>query len=256
MLKPAGEIISESFRLPISNWEKIKPFMWLIFLPQLILSALSIVFLYLDQFFPPFSLTGNLIILLLVLAIQIVYYTWVYIAFAKTIFNILNNEQVEWKDTFKNSSHLIWPSIYSLVLANLIILFGAVLLIIPGIIFLVWFTFYSQAILFENKSGFNALKASKDLVVGRWFLIAWRTIVIGVIFGIINIILSLGLSFLIRSFNNFWPLNTFTATIASLIIFLVGLIPVMLSVVALIILYKDAKANPVGSELPIAPPKI
>ena len=55
---------------------------------------------------------------------------------------------------------------------------GLILLIIPGIIFMVWYYFSSYVNVLEvNKNnGLEALTSSKELVKGRWFKTLWRLI--------------------------------------------------------------------------------
>ncbi|MEI6510878.1 MAG: hypothetical protein WCO25_02430 [Candidatus Uhrbacteria bacterium] len=49
---------------------------------------------------------------------------------------------------------------------------GFLLLVIPGLIFLVWFGFAQQALLLDGKRGLDALSASRDLAKGRFFVAA------------------------------------------------------------------------------------
>ena len=74
---------------------------------------------------------------------------------------------------------LLWTSI----LMRLVVGLGS-LLVIPGILFLVWYAFYAQIVTVENLSGMNALNRSKTLTMGfRWrvFGILVLTMVIGLI---------------------------------------------------------------------------
>lgn len=53
------------------------------------------------------------------------------------------------------------------MMAGFIIILGLVLFIIPGIVFITWFLFVMYVVLFENKFGVDALKASKAYVEGK-----------------------------------------------------------------------------------------
>ena len=46
---------------------------------------------------------------------------------------------------------------------------GILLLVVPGLIFLVWFGFSSQALLLDGKRGLDALTASRQIAHGRFF---------------------------------------------------------------------------------------
>jgi len=57
------------------------------------------------------------------------------------------------------------------ILAGLAILGGLILLIVPGIIFGVWFTFSGYAVILEDREGLSALRRSKQLVKGNgWYV--------------------------------------------------------------------------------------
>ena len=60
------------------------------------------------------------------------------------------------------------------VLTVLAILSGVILLVIPGIIFSIWFAFSTHAVILDNKKGTQALSYSKQLVRGRWGAVLWR----------------------------------------------------------------------------------
>ena len=77
------------------------------------------------------------------------------------------------------------------VLLTLIYLFGFILLIIPGLIFLVWFEF-SRFITIEKNLGIKqSLLKSKELVKGNFWKISGRLIVIGFSVAITELILSI-----------------------------------------------------------------
>jgi hypothetical protein len=127
---------------------------------------------------------------------------------------------------------------------------GTLLLIIPGIIFAVWYSFTSYAVIFEVLKGLNAMRASKSLVVGRWWPILWRLAVATLVFGFLNSVLSYVLAYIIRML----PLPMFIQSAsASVLASLVSAIIAPLSAGAILILYLSAKQNPVVS-LTTTPP--
>ncbi len=62
----------------------------------------------------------------------------------------------------------VWISL----LQALTIAGGILMFIIPGLIFLVWFGFATQALLLDGKKGLDALSASRDLAKGRFWTAA------------------------------------------------------------------------------------
>ncbi len=244
MLKTATEIVVDSWDLYAKNWRKFLPFIIMIFLPTLILSALGTITLYLSVYLPSSSLASNIIILV-VFAASIVFAIWVTIALARTIFDCLLAKPTQWKETFLTSSNLIWPVIIVSFLVTLSVIGGTILFIIPGIIFAVWYSFASYAVIFEGAQGLAAMRASKALVVGRWWPIVWRLAIAATIFGILNYIISFTLTFLIRLL----PLPMFIQSAsASVFTTLTSAIVAPLSASAILILYQSAKQNPLTQQ--------
>lgn len=250
MLKTATELIIDSWDLYAKNWRKFLPFIIMIFLPTLILSALGTITLYLSVYLPSSSLASNIIILV-VFAASMVFAIWVTVALARTIFDCLLAKPTQWKENFLGSSNLIWPVILASFLVGLSVIGGTLLFIIPGIIFAVWYSFTSYAVIFEGLQGLNALRASKSLVVGRWWPIAWRLAITALIFGLLNQTLSYALAFLIRLL----PLPLFIQSAsASVFTSLTSAIIAPLSAGAILILYQSAKQNLVTQ--PTTPPSV
>lgn len=250
MLKTATELVVDSWDLYHKNWRKFLPFMILLFLPTLILSALGTISLYLSVYLPSSSLASNILILL-VFAASIVFAIWVTAALTKTMFDCLTAKPTQWKEVFYNSSTLIWPVIFASFLVALIVLGGTLLLIIPGIIFAVWYSFTTYAVILEGARGFDALRASKSLVVDRWWAIAWRLVVAAVVFGFLNSALAYVLTFLIKIL----PLPMFIQSASiNVLSSLASAIVAPLSAAATLILYQSAKQNPLTQ--PTLPPSM
>lgn len=67
------------------------------------------------------------------------------------------------------------PSLFVTSLcAGIVIGLGFLAFFIPGIIFLVWFSFVNFGVMLEGKNLIQALSFSKNLVSGRWWSVAWR----------------------------------------------------------------------------------
>jgi len=77
-------------------------------------------------------------------------------------------------DSLKDGLKLIIPYFWIYFLLYIIISGGFLLLVIPGILFSIWFSFAIYVFIFEKKKGFNALFASKELVSGNFVKVLWR----------------------------------------------------------------------------------
>lgn len=71
---------------------------------------------------------------------------------------------------------LLMPMFVVMLLTSLAMTVGALLLVIPALIFATWFAFAPQTVLFENTRGVAALAASKRLVAGRFGAVFGRVI--------------------------------------------------------------------------------
>ncbi|MFT3883677.1 MAG: hypothetical protein QM703_29015 [Gemmatales bacterium] len=80
------------------------------------------------------------------------------------------------------------------LLAGIIIGLGFLLLVIPGIIFAIWYVFATQVVMVEGMGGMKALARSKSLTEGHRGRIFGIIFVIGLLLALINIGLTLGLA--------------------------------------------------------------
>jgi hypothetical protein len=85
-----------------------------------------------------------------------------------------------------------WEKVFSfmwlLSLIGFLVTGGFLLLFIPGIIFLVWFSFAQFILASENVRGMNALLKSKEYVRDRWFDVFLRLFVIWLVSGALGMI--------------------------------------------------------------------
>ncbi|MCH8049575.1 hypothetical protein IH979_02590 [Patescibacteria group bacterium] len=108
------------------------------------------------------------LIILTILAI------WVSIIFMKMTFRFNQNKKVQPRRISAEAWNLIIPFMLSLVLVELIQLAGTILLIIPGIIFFVWFEFAYVIVALENAPVLASLSMSRELSRGRFWKTLWR----------------------------------------------------------------------------------
>lgn len=239
------DIIKDSLVLYQKNWRKLSPYIILLLIPTLILTALGVGSLYLYLYVQSSKIISSLIVLAVFVA-SLIFSLWVTIALAKAIKACLDKEEPKnWKENMGLTSYLIWPVIATSLIAALIILGGSILFIIPGIIFFIWYTFSFYTVVFEEKRTLKALRASKDLVVGRWWSILFRWLV-PIIF-VFLIILTLdwitnSILELIITKGFFWK-----SVISGIINSIINTLATPITLTALLILYLNAKNNPTGA---------
>lgn len=92
------------------------------------------------------------------------------------------------KEVFKLGFKMMWVYFLLSIVLGLIILGGLILLIIPAIIFGVWYSF-SIFLLFDKNIGIKeALRQSKNMVKGRFWKVLGRSLVFGLITLLVNFV--------------------------------------------------------------------
>ena len=100
------------------------------------------------------------------------------------------------QESFQKGWHKIVSFIWVSLLVGLIGASGFLFFIIPGIIFVTWFSLALYVLIVEDLKGMDALFRSKQLVSGNWLSVFWRLSVIGLIIFAIIFLISLFLSFI------------------------------------------------------------
>jgi len=121
------------------------------------------------------------------------------------------------KENFTQSKGYFWGYVWVSIVVSVIIGLWTLLLIIPGIIFAVYFMLVNYTFFFEDFKGYMALKRSKELVKGYWWDVCGRTLFIGLIAVIVNIILSAPLAALEAGSPGYIIYNSFMNLIWALI---------------------------------------
>ncbi|MHA1583410.1 MAG: zinc-ribbon domain-containing protein [Candidatus Baldrarchaeia archaeon] len=73
------------------------------------------------------------------------------------------------KKSVDSALDVVVPLIVGIVIVSVITIIGLILLIIPGIIFLVWFCLTPVVIVLEKSGATEAMSKSKELTKGNWF---------------------------------------------------------------------------------------
>lgn len=244
MLLPIQDIIKKSWELYVKNFKKLLPYILISLIPNVVVSVTGIISLKLDDYAKTdaFMSVNNLIVLAITVA-GMIFSLWISIALNKSLREaIFGREIIPVKNGLNISSHLIWPVFYTSLLSFIIIFGGMVLFIIPGIIFAIWYAFVYYAVIFEEKTGRGALKLSKELVKTRWWAIFGRLLGVGLFFGIIILIIT---NIFADGFSLIANEQIDKDLISGIITVLINAITIPLTSLAGIIIYLNAKENPV-----------
>lgn len=93
------------------------------------------------------------------------------------------------KEVFKLGYKNMWRFFLISLVVGLIVLGGTILLVIPGIIFGIWFSFATLLVLDKNMGVREALKTSKLMVNGKFWKVLGRFVVIGLFTFFVSLIL-------------------------------------------------------------------
>jgi hypothetical protein len=115
-----------------------------------------------------------------------------------------------------------WPLIakywWTSILGALAALGGFLFFVIPGILLSLYFTFSSQVVIDQGKTGIIALWTSRELIKGKILAVIWRFLGLFAIIILVSIIVQAGSSAWIKAFGDpiGQPISTFANLITSL----------------------------------------
>lgn len=116
---------------------------------------------------------------------------WVMVAGIKVMIGIMEGETLSVKETFKFAWHKLWKFSLLMILFGIMLGFGGILLIIPGV-YLFITCYFSKFILVKEDVGvLTSLGRSRNLVKGKFWAVWGRMIVLGLFSLILEIIFSL-----------------------------------------------------------------
>lgn len=118
------------------------------------------------------------------------------------------DEKLGFLEYLKLGANKLRSYIWIAIIYDFIILGGYILLIVPGIMFSVWFSMAFYALILEDKKGMEAMIRSRELLRGKFWAVVWRFIFLGLAilvillpFIIIDLLLEKDLSWLISIFS-------------------------------------------------------
>jgi hypothetical protein len=186
-----GDILSDSFSLLFKNLPKYMVIYFIINIPILIITFIQ----------PIFTRGGypNAYLIFQILHFGL-YYLFLYPLSTAAILKVVSGSYLEEPVSIGSALKFAFSKFGKLLgvitLAGLVILGGYILLIVPGIIFSIWYIFTSQIVVVENIGGKKALGRSKTLTYGfrsrifsLWVFIAIASYIVGVVAALLPVFL-------------------------------------------------------------------
>lgn len=99
---------------------------------------------------------------------------WAMVAIVIVTFAIIRKKDVKLETLGRKAWRLVPHFILVAILNALVVLGGTILFIVPGLVFWVWYGFIQLEVVLHKKRGWEAFVASRDLVRGRFWPVAWR----------------------------------------------------------------------------------
>jgi len=152
-------------------------------------------------------------------------------------------ENIGIKESYRRGWHKIGSIFWVGLLSGIIVMGGYLLLIIPGIIFAIWFSLTAIIVVAEDLGGMNALLKSKSYVTGYWWEIFWRLLFLGLILGGISLIF--GIPGWIINFVAGLTKSTSLSAVGAIVSFagsIVSFLLAPLTVIYTFLIYKNLKA--------------
>jgi hypothetical protein len=188
----AGEVIGEAWRLYKAHWRHLLPIAAVFYLViALVTLLLTVLFGFLGAIVAGFG--------------SIVGYFWLAGALTEAVSDIRDGRaDLSVQDTFSR----VWPKVWTLlgagILAGLGIALGLVLLIVPGLVLLTWWSLISPAIVLEGKGIMEAFGRSRELVSGYGWSVFTVVILTVLISFAIGIVVSISLVWLPEEASSFF----------------------------------------------------
>jgi hypothetical protein len=217
-----------SFRLFSDSWSLVKQNMFLyvgiLVVPMLLSYAAG---LFMPSQNTAIASTAEWLIYLVLLVVSVLASILMTIAFTLA----LDNPSLQIGQAYRASLGLFWSYLGLSIVMSLILLAGFLLLIIPGIIMSVWFSFATFVLILERSSIKDSLKRSREYVRGRWWGVFGRLIIMSIVAFVFGAIFGIVASMIPNP-----ALSELVVTLFSLII-----MPILIGYIYL--MYKDVKSS-------------
>lgn len=176
-LKSVSNLLKDAWAQYKKHYESLVPIM--------LVAGIGMYLQTLFLFLGTDGVTVNATFGLLALIASVVYLVgmiWGYSALLNKIHKI--DQPMTLAQAYTNAKPLIWPLFVTGLLVGIFTLLGLIALFIGAIVVGVFLSFAFFIVVNENKSGMEALKASKAYVSGHWWAVFGRMIVIGLVVGL------------------------------------------------------------------------
>jgi hypothetical protein len=100
-------------------------------------------------------------------------WSWVLIILTMLTVELASGKKPDQAKLPEASRRLVWSYIWVSLMQFAVMLGGFLLLVIPGIVFGLWYAFAQEAVVVDGKRGLEAMSRSRELARGRFFQVLW-----------------------------------------------------------------------------------
>lgn len=197
-------------------WELIKEQISNVFLIAIIVYVpinIGLSFIPLEEMIEKYGMTGFRVTMRIYQIVEALFGVLALMALTYLSEQSLQGNKIDFKTALKKSLSRWGAVLWTSLLAGLIVIGLTFLLIIPGIIWGIYYAFVAYVVAVRDLSGKCALDYSKALVRGRW----WRVFGILLLFGILEILVGFGLTFPMQLMAEGFMAELFTDTLVDII---------------------------------------
>lgn len=202
---------------------------------------------------PKNPVTAVLIIVTVVL--QLFVWLWIIICLMRATAALLSGKAVDQNALSTQALRRIQPVLAVAFLQALILLGGLLLLVVPAVVFWVWYSLAQVAAALDDKRPIESLTYSRALVAGRFWLVLWRLLAGPAVIGLFYAFLSGSIILAVAAFAQADPTAIFGPTPplwSELIQSIVDIFFIPLFVVYSVLLFQDLQSHPVEKAAPVA----
>lgn len=187
MLLPVGDLLSKVWERFRAQWQLWVMIVLPVAIAQLITGYLAMTLAPDNPAPEAAQATGTLALVGVLGFISAIVGLYAYVALLIAVSKNITTVQGAYREALR----FILSYIFITILTALAVVGGLILLIIPGIMFMVWFSFAPYVLINEEKRGTEALSRSRELVRGRFWQVAVRLLLLVAImvpFSLLNVI--------------------------------------------------------------------
>lgn len=187
-----SDLITKAWDFYRKNFKLLLPIIIILFLVSTLESVIRS-FVYQPDDYVGIYVIGMIISIPFYLAML-----WLTVVMIEFLARMLKGEKAALESIYKIALKKLPMAILISLLVGLAVVGGTLLLIIPGIIFAIWFNFSIYTYVLEGKTGTEAMKESKILVKGRWWPVFWRLALLNIFWGLVTSAIIFGISSIVR----------------------------------------------------------